>query len=120
MPNWVRHPSIVSAGWNSNCGPIEISFDDPAATTDVYLPQFSASCFAARPTNTQDVANYRLSSWSPASVGESAQRNVQGAASYGQLYRAGDRFGTLEFGGKIRDAHKYNDSYTTKYRVNKV
>jgi TonB-dependent receptor len=90
---------------------------DPGMTTNVYSPTFSASCFAPGPANTEDIANYRLSTWSPASVGESAQRNLQGAASYGQLYHAGDRFGTLEFGGKIRDAHKYNDSYTTTYTV---
>ena len=60
-----------------------------------------------------------MSSWKPASVGESAQLNLQGAAAYGHIYHVGERFGTLEFGGKFRNAHKYNDSYTTTYTVKK-
>jgi TonB-dependent receptor len=80
---------------------------------------FNASCFAAGPTNNEDIANYRLSSWNPASVGESAQVNVQGAASAGHIYHVGGQFGTLEFGGKVRNAHKDNDSYTTTYTAAK-
>ena len=102
--------------WN---GPATNCAYDPAATTDPYVPQFSASCYTPGPTNNLDIGNYRLSSWSPASVGESAQRNWQGSAAFGQMYHAGDRVGTLEFGGKLRDASKYNDSYTTTYTVAK-
>jgi TonB-dependent receptor len=102
--------------WN---GPDTDCAYDPAATTDPNVPQFSSSCYTPGATNTQDIANYRLSNWSPASVGESAQRNLQGAAAYGLLYRAGHSFGTIEFGGKIRDAHKYDNSYTTTYTVAK-
>jgi outer membrane receptor protein involved in Fe transport len=102
--------------WNSgdlNCA------DDPNATTDPNKPMFSASCYAAGPANAEDIANYRLSTWNPASVGQSAQTNLQGSASYGLSYHAGDRFGTFEVGGKVRNADKYNDSYTTTYTVNK-
>jgi TonB-dependent receptor len=102
--------------WNSadpNC------VDDAAATVDAYRPMFSASCYAPGPGNTVDIANYKLSSWNPASVGESAQLNVQGSASYGHTHRFGEQFGTLEIGAKIRNGHKYNDSYTTTYTVNK-
>jgi len=102
--------------WNStdpNC------VDDPAATADAYRPMFSASCYAAGAGNAVDIANYRLSSWNPASIGESAQLNVQGSASYGHTHRIGEQFGTLEVGGKIRNGHKYNDSYTTTYAVAK-
>ena len=62
---------------------------DPGATTDVNQPMFSASCFTPGPTNVEDIANYKLSSWNPASVGESAQVNWQGAASAGHLYHVG-------------------------------
>jgi len=102
--------------WN---GPDTNCAYDPAATSDPYVPQFSASCYAPGATNVQDIANYRLSNWSPASVGESAQRNVQAGAAYGHIYHAGDRFGLLEFGGKIRDAHKYDNSYRTTYTAAK-
>src|SRR4029077_11462396 len=92
---------------------------DPKATTDPYRPQFNASCFTPGATNTEDITNYQLSKWNPASVGASAQRNLQGAASYGQMYHVGGRIGTLEVGGKLRDGNMYNDSYTTTYTVAK-
>src|SRR5262245_36521892 len=100
--------------WN---GPATNCENVPASDPD--LPQFSPSCFTPGPTNVEDIANYKLTSWSPASVGESAQTNWQGAASGGHLYHAGGHAGSLEFGGKYRDAHKYNDSYTTTYTVTK-
>jgi TonB-dependent receptor len=100
--------------WN---GPDPDCAYDPSATTNPYVPQFSASCYTPGATNIEDIANYRLSTWSPASVGESAQRNLQASAAYGQFYHAGDRFGTLEFGGRIRNATKYDHSYTTTYTV---
>jgi len=100
--------------WN---GPDTNCENVPAS--DPNLPQFSASCFTPGPTNVEDIANYKLTSWNPASVGESAQTNWQGAASAGRLYHAGGKPGSIEFGGKYRDAHKYNDSYTTTYTVAK-
>src|SRR5262249_5670581 len=93
--------------------------DDPSATTDPNRPIFSASCYGAGPTNTVDIGNYFLSKWSPASVGESVQLNVQASASFGRIYHVGQGFGTLEFGGKARNGHKFDDSYTTTYTVNK-
>jgi len=106
----------ASFKWNgadTNC------VDSPSATTNEFQPMFSASCFAPGPANNEDIANYKLSKWNPASVGESAQLNLQASASYGHTYHSGDRFGTLEGGAKIRNAHKYNNSYTTTYTVNK-
>jgi TonB-dependent receptor len=102
--------------WN---GPDTNCAYDSAATSDPNLPQFSPSCFTPGPTNTQDINNYRLNKWNAPSVGESAQRNWQGSASYGKLYHGGEKTGTIEFGGKIRDAYKYNDAYTTTYTVAK-
>src|SRR5262245_23541427 len=96
-------------GGDTNCE------DDPAATGDPNKPMFSSGCFAAGSSDAEDIANYKLAKWNPASVGESAQLNLQAAASYGITYHAGDRLGTLEFGGKIRNGHKYNNSYTTTY-----
>ena len=90
---------------------------DPTATTDRNVPKFSASCYAAGSANTVDIANYKLSNWSPASNGESAQLNLQASASYGIVYHVGGQFGTLEFGGKFRNGHKYDNSYTTTYTV---
>jgi len=102
--------------WN---GPATDCTDSPATTSNAFQPMFSASCFAPGPTNNEDIANYRLSSWNPSSVGESSQLNVQGSASFGHTYHSGNRFGTLEAGAKIRNARKSNDSNTTTYTVNK-
>jgi TonB-dependent receptor len=104
----------ASFKWNGktpNC------VDDPAATTNVYVPVFSASCYAAGPTNVQDNANYKLSSWQPSSSGGSAQLNLQGSASFGKIYQAGGQFGTLEFGAKLRNGCKNNSTYSTTYTV---
>jgi TonB-dependent receptor len=96
-------------GGDTNC------VDDPAATGDPNKPMFSAGCFATGSTNAEDITNYKLSKWNPASVGKSAQLNLQGSASYDITYHAGERLGSLEFGGKIRNGHKYNDSFTTTF-----
>jgi TonB-dependent receptor len=106
----------ASFKWN---GPDTNCSYDPAATTDPNHPMWSASCFAPGPTNTEDINNYRLSKWNPPSVGESVQLNWQGSASYGEVYHVGERVGTLEFGGKFRNAHKNNDGYTSTYTVAK-
>src|SRR5262245_1302445 len=89
------------------------------SSSGMNLPQFGPSCFTPGVTNVEDIANYKLTSWNPASVGESAQTDWQGAASAGHLYHAGGKAGSVEFGGKYRDAHQYNDSYTTTYSVAK-
>ncbi|HEY2435064.1 MAG TPA: TonB-dependent receptor [Vicinamibacterales bacterium] len=92
---------------------------DPAATTDPNLPQFSSSCYTAGPTNTTDIGNYALTTWQPPTNGKSVQLNWQGAAAFGKNYRVGERFATFEFGGKIRDSHKDNDTNSPKYTVQK-
>jgi len=100
--------------WNGsdpNCA------DDPGATTDVYRPQFSASCYTAGRTNAIDIGNYALTSWQPPTVGESVQLNLQGSAAAGKIYKVGQQFGTIEFGGKIRNGHKDNNTNSLKYTV---
>ena len=84
------------------------------------VPMFSASCFTPGPTNTEDIANYRLSELE-SGVGRrvGAAEPAGLGARTGTSTTSGDQFGTLEFGGKIRNAHKYNDSYTTTYTVAK-
>src|SRR5581483_3968363 len=91
--------------------------DDPSATTDANLPQFSASCYTPGPTNVEDIANYKLTNWQPATVGTSTQMNLQGSASLGKIYRAGGQFGTIEFGVKVRNGRKDNNTYSTTYTV---
>jgi TonB-dependent receptor len=45
----------------------------------------------------------------------SPQLNLSGAASVQRNYNAGGHFGTLEFGGKVRNAHKFQDSLDPVY-----
>jgi outer membrane receptor protein involved in Fe transport len=47
------------------------------------------------------------------------QLNLQGAAAVGKIYKVGQQFGTLEFGAKIRDGHKDNNTNSPKYTVKK-
>src|SRR5205823_3850860 len=49
-------------GANTNC------VDSPATTPDPFEPMFSASCFTPGASNAEDIGNYKLSKWNPASV----------------------------------------------------
>jgi TonB-dependent receptor len=91
--------------------------DDPAATTDANVPQFSSSCYTPGRTNTIDIGNYGLSSWKPPTVGKSTQLNLQGSVAMGKNYKVGERFGTFEFGGKLRNGDKDNNTNSPNYTV---
>jgi TonB-dependent receptor len=84
----------------------------------VYRPGWTASCFTAGADDSEDPNNYRLNTFAPTTVGQSAQLNLQASASYSRLYHIGSRFGTFEFGAKIRNAHKFDDTYDTTYTAN--
>ena len=86
-------------------------------TTDPNIPQFSASCFTPGATNVRTSRTTGSRTGRPASVGESAQLNLAGRCVRTAVSAPGNRIGTLEFGGKYRDAQKYDDSYTTTYTV---
>ena len=126
--NWLTWSFSTSRGWSSG-GSGGASFKwngadtncayDAAATTDAYVPQFSASCYTPGPTNTTDIANYTLTSWNPPAVGESVQLNLQGSGAFGKIYKIGQQFGTLEFGAKIRNGHKDNQTSSPKYTARK-
>ncbi|HEY6306738.1 MAG TPA: TonB-dependent receptor [Candidatus Angelobacter sp.] len=91
---------------------------DPNVTTnclnvpakDAFRPQFSAGCFTPGIGDTTDINNYVLTGYTPPSSGLTAQLNLQGSASFGQQYHWGSHYGTIEFGAKIRNAHKFDNS----------
>jgi len=104
----------ASFSWNgddTNC------FDDPSATKDPYRPQFSSSCYTPGTTNVLDIANYKLKKFNLPSTGLSAQLNLQGSASFAKNYHIGSHQSTFEFGAKIRNGHKFDDSYSGTYSV---
>ncbi|HLH30400.1 MAG TPA: TonB-dependent receptor, partial [Terriglobia bacterium] len=82
---------------------------NPTATTNAYLPQWTPDCF----TEAYNTANYTLSRIQ-VTHGLGAQLNLQGDGAAGLRYHAGSTLGTLEFGGKIRNAHKFDDTYNVR------
>ncbi len=86
---------------------------DPTATTNPYLPQFSASCTAAD-SPIYDPDNYKMSELDT-TTGLTAQLNLQAAVSVGKGYKWGSHYGTFEFGAKVRNGHKYQDAYQGVY-----
>ncbi len=47
-----------------------------------------------------------------------AQLNLEGDASYARNYSVGGHFGIIEFGGKLTNAHKFNDARYSWYDAN--
>jgi TonB-dependent receptor len=75
-----------------------------------FRPLFSPSCFTPGPGDATDMRNYILRSFNLPTSGLSAQLNLLGSASFGKQYHLGSHYGTFEFGGKIRNAHKFDDT----------
>ena len=92
---------------------------DPNITTNCYnvpgvsvnRPGWSTGCFGTGTSNVMDSNNYYLSSFALPNGGQSAQVNLTASASYAKNYHAGTHFGTFEAGGKIRNEHKFDDTY---------
>lgn len=77
---------------------------------DASRPQFSAACFTPGAGDATDIRNYTVTDFQPPPTGLSAQLNLQASASFAQQYHLGSHYGTIEFGGKIRNAHKFDDT----------
>lgn len=85
---------------------------DQGATKDYYVPQWSAACF----NEINSPQNYVFTG-TRRQPGHEEQINigVQGSGAF--RWRAGGHLSTLEYGGKFRSMHKYNNQYylTAKY-----
>jgi TonB-dependent receptor len=81
---------------------------NPAATAGAqfYEPQFTPACF----TEAFDSTAYAMSGIT-INHGLSAQVNLQFDAEMAKQYHLGSHSATFEFGGKFRNAHKFDDSY---------
>jgi TonB-dependent receptor len=95
--------------WTGDSSIANTCFDEPGVS--VNRPGWSAGCFVPGTANAVDSGNYALSGFALPTSGQSAQLNLTGSAAYGKNYHVGTHFGTLEFGGKIRNAHKFDDTY---------
>jgi TonB-dependent receptor len=100
------------ADWASNLTNSSCQFS-PALTVRQYIPQWTPNCFseAYQPTN------YSLTDITT-SYGKSPQLNLQFAGAIGKRYHIGSHLSTIEIGGKFRNAHKFDDSYTPVYDPN--
>jgi TonB-dependent receptor len=85
----------------------------PTLTTKLYVPQWTPSCF----TEAYSPANYNLTDIN-VSFGKSAQLNLQATGAFSKRYHIGSHTSTIEVGGKFRNAHKFDDSYTPDYTPN--
>jgi TonB-dependent receptor len=98
----------VSIFTNSNCQ------YDPTATKNKYKPQFTPACF----TEAYNPDNFQLNTVSQSGHGMAAQLNLTAFASYARNFQIGSHPSTFEFGFKVRNAHKFDDSYTNDYQHN--
>jgi TonB-dependent receptor len=85
----------------------------PALTKDVYRPQWTPSCF----TEAYNQSGYTLSRISQ-DFGLSAQLNLQADGALAKRYHAGSNVATIEIGGKFRNNHKFDDTYSTRLNPN--
>ena len=95
-----------TGNFSSNLSTSSCQFD-PAITTNSFEPQWSPACFS----EAYNPANLSLRDIS-INLGQSAQVNLQAGASMARQYHIGSHLSTIEIGGKFRNAHKYDDTYT--------
>lgn len=86
---------------------------DPTTQTNVLIPHFGSNC---------DGPNSPLlnpSNWAfkdiTTSTGRSDQLNLTASAGYSANYHIGSHYGIFEFGGKIRNGHKYQNATENVY-----
>jgi TonB-dependent receptor len=65
--------------------------------------------------NAFDRNNYGFVEFDYPTFGKSVQLNLQASGSYARMYHIGSRFGTVEIGAKIRNAHKFDDTYDSSW-----
>ena len=100
------------ADWASNDTSSSCQFS-PALTKRIYIPQWTPNCFS----EAYQPGNYSLTDITT-SFGKSPQLNLQFAGAVGKRYHVGSHLATIEVGGKFRNGHKFDDSYTPVYDPN--
>jgi TonB-dependent receptor len=86
---------------------------NPTASTQVYLPQWSSSCYS----EAYNPSNFALSDFNR-DLGTAAQLNLEGSGSVGKRFSIGSHSSTIEFGGEFRNQHKFNNGYVVDYTPN--
>lgn len=84
---------------------------DLAATTSLYLPQWTQSCFTEAYTNQTTLPLSRMQ----VNHGLTAQLNLQATGALAKRYHLGSRVATIEIGGKFRNEHKFANNVTDNF-----
>lgn len=88
----------------------------PSLNKSNYRPQFSAACY----TEAYNPNTMALSLIAHSDHGLTAQVNLQGSVSAAKNYKLGSHFGTFEIGAKVRNSHKFDNSYELDYAPNET
>lgn len=119
-PKWLLvWEAAVSRSASQDHGYSTAQFSNPnvynfnIVPSDHHLPHL----FDAGGANIFDLSQYQLNSFD---VGRnySPQLNLEGAATLSKNYNWAGHFGTLEFGGKFRNAHKFESALDPVYNAN--
>ena len=100
------------ATFNSNLASSNCQYD-PAATTSIYRPQWTPACYS----EAHDPSTFSLSDINGAAVGLTAQLNLQVTGAVAKNYHIGSRLATVEVGGRFRNEHKFDNSFTPDFSV---
>ena len=100
------------ASFRSNLATSNCQFD-PAATTSTFRPQWTPACY----TEAHNPANFSLADINGPAVGLTAQLNLQVTGAMAKNYHLGSKLATVEFGGRFRNEHKFDDSFTPDFPV---
>ena len=93
--------------------------NDQGAAPSKYRPGWAGCIGSNTPAadNAFDVNNYGFVEFDYPTDGLSAQLNLEASGSYARMYHFGTRYGTFELGAKIRNAHKFDNTYNVWYTV---
>jgi TonB-dependent receptor len=93
--------------------------NDQGVAASKYRPGWNGCIGSGTPAadNGFDVNNYGFVEFDYPTSDLSAQLNLEASGSYAGAYHLGTRYGTFEFGAKIRNAHKFDNTFNTWYTV---
>jgi len=99
---------VTSAFGSSTCDFLN------ATGANLYTPAWSPSCF----TEISNPSNFQLTNFDLFAHGLSAQLNLQLTGAAAKRYHVGSHLATIEVGGRFRNAHKFDNSYSTNMAPN--
>jgi TonB-dependent receptor len=118
---WFSWDAAVSRSRDVNNAGGQANFDstlassncqfDPAATRDIYRPQWTPACYA----EASDPSTFTLNR-TQVGHGLTAQLNLQATGAVAKRYHIGSRQATIEVGGRFRNAHKFDDTYNVRFK----